>query len=722
MSGMRNVGKARGSGRKRAGWLVRPAALLGLLVSVLVLGVMQALPAAAVPPTIPVGIAPFDVAFAPDGSFAYVTNLGTSNVSRIRTSDQTVTATVPVGVGPAGVAIAPDGTYAYVVNAAANSVSKLRTSDDTVVATIPVGQAPLFVAFSPDGTFAYVPNSDADTVSRIRTSDDTVTATISVGGGPAGVAISPDGLFAYVTSQIDNSVSRIRTSDDTVTSTTNVGHAPVNVAFAADGTFAYVTNLEDDTVSRIRTSDDNVTATIATGQTPLDVAFAPDGTTAYVTNVFDGTVVRIRTTDNAITATYTTGAWNYSVAFAPDGSLAYVTDYSADTVSVLKTPPALVPLAAPVRVADTRAGEGAGVPVPVVKAPLTPGVPLEVPVGGVYGVPLTGAVSMNVTVAGPVAAGYLTAYPCGAPVPNASNLNFTQGQTVPNGVITGLGTDGKVCVVSDVATDVFVDVNGYLPTGDGYTAMAPVRIFDSRAVHGAAISQPVVKTPLPARTPVEVQVGGTHGVPLTGAVALNVTVDQPADPGFLTVYPCGTPVPNASNLNYLKGQTVPNAVSTGLGNDGKVCLYSQFATNVIVDLQGWFSAPGPLNAVPPVRIADTRAGAGANVPYPTSKVPLSPRTPFEVPVAGLNGVPADAGAVSLNVTVANPVDPGFLTVYPCGQPVPLASNLNYAAGQTVPNAVQSGVGTGGKVCLYSQFATDVFIDLNGWYPTPAPVP
>ena len=48
-------------------------------------------------------------------------------------------------------------------------------------------------------------------------------------------------------------------------------------------------------------------------------------------------------------------------------------------------------------------------------------------------------------------------------------------------------------------------------------------------------------------------------------------------------------------------------------------------------------------------------------------------------------IPANADAVDLNLTVTSPAGGGWLTVYPCGSPQPNSSNLNFAAGQTIPN-------------------------------------
>ena len=67
---------------------------------------------------------------------------------------------------------------------------------------------------------------------------------------------------------------------------------------------------------------------------------------------------------------------------------------------------------------------------------------------------------------------------------------------------------------------------------------------------------------------------GRGGVPLTGvgAVALNVTVTEPSAYSFLTVWPTGAPRPLASNLNFVAGQTVANAVLTKVGANGQLGL------------------------------------------------------------------------------------------------------------------------------------------------------
>jgi len=81
-------------------------------------------------------------------------------------------------------------------------------------------------------------------------------------------------------------------------------------------------------------------------------------------------------------------------------------------------------------------------------------------------------------------------------------------------------------------------------------------------------------------------------------------------------------------------------------------------------------------------------------------------------VVGQGGVPLDATAVALNVTVDGPDASGFVTVYPCGGSLPLASNVNFVAGQTVANAVTVAVGVVGRVCVYTSTATHLIVDTN----------
>ena len=77
--------------------------------------------------------------------------------------------------------------------------------------------------------------------------------------------------------------------------------------------------------------------------------------------------------------------------------------------------------------------------------------------------------------------------------------------------------------------------------------------------------------------------------------------------------------------------------------------------------------------------------------------------------------PADGmNAVSLNVTSVRSAAAGYITGYPCGTREFVAS-VNYPAGGIVGNAVIVPVSADGTVCFYSSTATDIVVDINGWF-------
>jgi hypothetical protein len=367
----------------------------------------------------------------------------------------------------------------------------------------------------------------------------------------------------------------------------------------------------------------------------------------------------------------------------------------------------LTALSAPARLLDTRSsGTKVG------KTDGT-GTPYELTVAGVSGVPSTGvaAVAMNVTVVDGEATdvgGYVTVYPCGTR-PNSSNLNFVNGQTVPNAVVAPLSNTGKVCFYVYGKAHLLADVSGYFTAGFS-SLSAPTRLLDTRTS-----GNKVGKTD-GSGTAYELTVAGGNGLPAAGSlstVAMNVTVvDGKATDvgGYVTVYPCGTR-PNSSNLNFVNGQTVPNAVIASVSNTGKVCFYVYGEAHILADVSGYFDSSLTALAAP-ARLLDTR-GSGNKV----GKTDGS-GVAYELTVAGASGLPASGiSNIALNVTVvdgeATDVG-GYVTVYPCGTR-PNSSNLNFVNGQTVPNAVVASVSNAGKVCFYVYGKAHLLVDAAGYF-------
>ena len=155
---------------------------------------------------------------------------------------------------------------------------------------------------------------------------------------------------------------------------------------------------------------------------------------------------------------------------------------------------------------------------------------------------------------------------------------------------------------------------------------------------------------------------GRAGVPDdAGAVALNVTVDAARGSGFVTVFACGVALPTASNLNYVTGQTIANAVVARVGANGAVCFYTDGATDLIVDVAGEFPATDLEQLSAPQRLLDTRPGLSTSDGLFAGGGVRPAESTLQLPVAGRAGVPESASAVVLNVTADAAVGDGFVT-------------------------------------------------------------
>jgi hypothetical protein len=342
----------------------------------------------------------------------------------------------------------------------------------------------------------------------------------------------------------------------------------------------------------------------------------------------------------------------------------------------------------PVRLLDTR--NGAHLPARQLR---------PVPIAGLKTVPSQAAsVSANVTVTNPAKDGYLTVVPCGSALPDeTSNVNFARGQTIPALVLTKLGTDGQLCLFADTEVDVVIDVTAWFPENGAFTGTTPSRLLDTR----------LPATKLAAGEERKVQVAGRGGVGLDAtAAALNVVASNGKAAGWLAVYPCDSGFTGTSNVNYSAGQTIANLAVSKLSADGSVCLKSDKALDVIVDVTGWFP-PGAFHPITPTRIMDTRQGLGGNR--------INYEDTVELKIRGQRSIPAEATSVMMNLTVTNPDTAGYLTVYPCAQVHPGTSNLNFTARETIPNLTLTKVGINGCLRVDSGSTTDVVADAVGYF-------
>ncbi|MEU9231069.1 hypothetical protein [Streptomyces subrutilus] len=265
--------------------------------------------------------------------------------------------------------------------------------------------------------------------------------------------------------------------------------------------------------------------------------------------------------------------------------------------------------------------------------------------------------------------------------------------------------------VNDVANKVYVENElTVVTTGSEFTPYEPTRLLDTREGFRAP------KAKVAPYTSARVKAGGYGTIPAdVQAVVLNVTVTNTTSGGHITAYGTGGMRPNASNINFEPGQTVPNLVVVPVGEDGSVDLYNGGweSVDLIADITGYFrqSASNGYTPMAPVRFVDTREGLG------TVKGQVPGQTSFGTQISGLRGVPQRAKAVALNVTVTGPKEAGHLIVHPSGGRIPLASNVNFTAGQTVANSVIVPVGPDGRINIRnsSWAGADVVVDVVGHY-------
>jgi hypothetical protein len=248
----------------------------------------------------------------------------------------------------------------------------------------------------------------------------------------------------------------------------------------------------------------------------------------------------------------------------------------------------------------------------------------------------------------------------------------------------------------------------------------PCRAVDTRV--SGAIAAGTSQTFNPA--------GGACSIPSQGsgpiAYAMNVTVVPHGPLGYLTVWPAGQAQPVVSTLNSPDGRVKANAAIAVGGNGGQISVYSSDATDLILDVSGYFTANTTADVyvpITPCRIVDTRVNNGTSFGAPSlvsgqQRSFAIANSSCNLPAAAL----ANGGAVSLNVTTvpiaAHPVS--YLTVWgswPDEPQIPLISTLNDPKGTVVANAALISINpsTSQSVSVYATDNTDLILDITGYF-------
>ena len=351
-------------------------------------------------------------------------------------------------------------------------------------------------------------------------------------------------------------------------------------------------------------------------------------------------------------------------------------------------------------------------------AKVGPGVNLRIPVLGESRVPSTGvsAVSLNITASGADAAGFITVWPCNSTQPSTPNMYFRSAQSVTGEVLAAIDATGKVCVASSTPAHIYVDVKGYFTAG--FRATSLQRVVDTRADSTQGLRS-VNKVKLAAKQVMRVKMTDltVAGVPATGvgAVVLNITAVNSVSSGYITAYNCGQR-PRLWNLSFSKNTPVAAmAIVPVKSLTGEVCIYSSAATDVMVDVMGWF-APADFGIITAQRIADTRESRPQGL-RSVDKVMISGTKQLTLKLTNLPEVPMPSDriqAVVLRVSARALTMNGYVTVYPCGDR-PRKVSVRLMAGQMSGNTVIVPLHpTARSICVYSSALSDVVVDIAGW--------
>jgi hypothetical protein len=169
-------------------------------------------------------------------------------------------------------------------------------------------------------------------------------------------------------------------------------------------------------------------------------------------------------------------------------------------------------------------------------------------------------------------------------------------------------------------------------------------------------------------------------------------------------------------MNSLDGRIKSNAAIVPAGTGGSVSVFATDATNVILDINGYFvpvTTAGALDYYPvtPCRVADTRNSTGS-----LGGPSLAGNQTRSIPVLSSTcGIPSSAQAYSLNFTAIPQGALGYLSVWPAGQSQPLVSTLNAPTGTLTANAAIVPAGSGGAIDLFVTNTTNMVIDVNGYF-------
>lgn len=254
--------------------------------------------------------------------------------------------------------------------------------------------------------------------------------------------------------------------------------------------------------------------------------------------------------------------------------------------------------------------------------------------------------------------------------------------------------------------------------GSTYTSITPLRVLDSRTGVGASGAF----SSSSAREFVVAGFSTTAGSIPDDAIAVtgNVTVTGQTAAGYVSITTTKTSTPTTSTINVPLGDTRANNVTVPLSRTGRLSAVfkgpSGSKAHVVFDVTGYFvagDADAGYTPITPVRVLDSRPG-GVGL-YGAFQMGV----PRKLVVAGANGIPNDAVAITANLTVVGQTRAGYVSVTPASDASPDTSTINFPVGDTRANGLTADLDDGGDVWLVyvagASASTHLILDVTGYY-------
>ena len=237
--------------------------------------------------------APVELAFTPNGKYAYVSNYsmygngfggegtdtcypgqyGPSFLYRIGIDKLKIDDAIEVGAVPKYVAITRDGRFVLVSNWCGYDLSIVSTRLGRQVKRISLGPYPRGIAVTPNGKSAYIAVMGTSNIAHLNLQTWKVSWLYGVGSGPRHLVVSRKGRWLYATLNGEGTVAKIDLRHGVVTRKVSTGDAPRSMAISPDGKALYVVNYFSNTVSKVRTGDMRVLQNVSVNSSPIGITY-----------------------------------------------------------------------------------------------------------------------------------------------------------------------------------------------------------------------------------------------------------------------------------------------------------------------------------------------------------------------------------------------------------------------------------------------------------------